>query len=65
VIGRSKRKSKACGWRLILELILNPAERRMLSVLGLDPAIRPAAAVGALAVLGDHALQSEQARVPE
>ena len=27
--------------------------------------VAPAAAVGALAVLGDHALESEQARMPE
>ena len=48
-----------------LELILHPAERRMLPVLDLDPVPEPAAAVGALAVLGDHALQSEQAGMPE
>ena len=47
------------------ELILHPAERRMLPVLDLDPAIGPAAAIGALAVLGDHALQPQQAGVPK
>ena len=49
----------------ISELILNPAERGMLPVLDLDPAIVPAAAVAALAVLGDHTLQPHQAGVPE
>src|SRR4029077_3746668 len=49
----------------VSELILHPAERRMLPVLDFDPAIGPTAAVDALAVLGDHALQSNQAGVPE
>jgi hypothetical protein len=42
-----------------------PAERRMLPVLDLDAAIKPAAAVGVLAVLGNHALQPHQAGVAE
>jgi hypothetical protein len=36
----------------------------MLPVLDLDPAIGPAAAVPALAVLGDHAFEPHQASVP-
>jgi hypothetical protein len=37
----------------------------MLPVLDLDPVPEPAAAVGTLAVLANHALQAHQARVPE
>jgi hypothetical protein len=37
----------------------------MLPVLDLDAAIKPAAAVGVLAVLGNHALQPHQAGVAE
>ena len=48
---------------LRLELIQHPAERRMLPVLDLDPVPEPAAAVVALAVLGDHPLQPHQAGV--
>ena len=48
-----------------LELIHHPAKGGMLPVLDLDPAITPAAAVGALAVLGDHALQAQEAGMPE
>ena len=47
------------------ELILHAGERWMLPVLDLDPSIRPAAAVGTLAVLANHALQAHQAGVPE
>jgi hypothetical protein len=49
--GTSKRRITRAG--AVSELILNPAERGMLPVLGLDPAIVPAAAAGALAVLGN------------
>ena len=51
--------------RIALELTLHAGKRWMLPVLDLDPAIRPAAAVDALAVLGNHTLQSRQAGVPE
>ena len=37
----------------------------MLPVLDLDPTIGPAAAIAALAMLGDHTLQPHQAGVPE
>ena len=43
------------------ELILHPAERRVLPILDLDPAIGPTTAISALAVLGDQALQPHQA----
>src|SRR6476646_1575805 len=49
----------------VSELILHPAERRMLPVLDLDPAIVPAAAINTLAVLRNHAFQPEQAGMPE
>jgi hypothetical protein len=39
------------------ELIHHPAERRMLPVLDFDPAIKPAGAIGAIAVLRDQTLQ--------
>ena len=47
------------------KLILHAAEGGVGSVLDLDPVPELAAAVGALAVLGNHALQSQQAGVPE
>jgi hypothetical protein len=47
------------------ERIHHPAERRMLTVLHLDPAIEPTAAVGTVTVLGDQTLQAELAGVPE
>jgi hypothetical protein len=37
----------------------------MLPILDLDPVPEPAAAVGTLAVLANHALQAHQAGVPE
>jgi hypothetical protein len=40
------------------ELIHHPAKRWMLPVLHLDPAIKPAAAVRAIAVFRNQALQS-------
>jgi hypothetical protein len=44
---------QARGWRLIFELIGDPAERRMLPVLDLDPAIEAPGAIGALAICYD------------
>ena len=41
-------------------MIHHPAERRMLPVLVLDPAIEPAAAVYALAVLRDQAIENKK-----
>ena len=49
----------------ILKRIHHPAESRMLPVLHLDPAIEPAAAVDAVAVLRDQPLQPHQAGVAE
>ena len=47
------------------ELILHPAERWVLPVLDLDPAIGPTTAISAVAVLGDQALQAQQAGMAE
>ena len=48
---------------LFQNAILNPAERGMLPVLDFDPAIEPADAIDAVAVLGDHPFQPHQAGV--
>ena len=47
----------------ISNLIHHPAERWMRPILHLDPAVRPAAAVDAVAMLGDQTLQPHQAGV--
>ena len=57
----SKRRMRSA--RAVSERILNPAERGMLLVLDLDPVPEPAAAISALAMLGDHPSQSHQAGV--
>ena len=43
------------------ELIPHTGERRMLPVLDLDPVTESTAAIGVLAMLGDHALKAHQA----
>ena len=48
-----------------LELLHHPAERRVLPVLDLDPAIGPPAAIGALAMFRHQPLQPHQAGVAE
>ena len=48
-----------------LELIHHPAERRMAPVLHLDPAVKPAATVGAVPMLRHQPLQAHQAGVPK
>ena len=47
------------------ERLLDPVQRRVFTVLDLDPVRRPAGAVAALAALRDHALQAELAGVAE
>jgi hypothetical protein len=47
--------------RGLAELILHPAERRMLPVLDLDPMVAPARSVDALAMLGYQPLQPHAA----
>jgi hypothetical protein len=47
------------------ELIPHTGERPMLPVLDLDPVTESTAAIGVLAMLGDHALKAHQAGMPE
>src|SRR4029077_19993409 len=49
----------------LAKLIQHAAERRMLAVLDLDPAIEPAGAIAALAVFRNQAFEPHQAGVPE
>jgi hypothetical protein len=53
------------GSRPSLELLHHPAKRRMAPVLHLDPAIEPAAPVGAVTVLRHQTLQPQLAGMPE
>ena len=52
-------------FRADLKLIPHTGERWMRPMFDLDPAIEPAGAIGALAVLRDHALQPHQTSVAE